>query len=562
MNWTRSSNGDYTLIERSLGSVWDRGAGTEIYNDTSSDYTDSGLTISTVYYYQAWAFNESTSNFSTSKITNNHTGPVNPSNVATSISGTTLNFTWTKGTRADNTVIIRKTDGFPSGVTDGTEIYNGSATGYDDTSFTTTSFYRLFSYNTTNNLFSIGVNAEWGALSIRVFDGNTSNPLTGWGILISNSAKTDTYENTSASNPLLIDIRDLPFGTNTMMVVNASYYDTSIFYMDLSPNNYYALDAYLPLSNDTESYVIRIVDQIQNPVESAKVYFKKYINSTVGYQNVSIRLTNANGYCTVNLVPNTVYSVDITKEGYISSYGNDLPVIPIVWGDERYHTLPINSIINDYEIIMDNLTFDIQPEIRDHTEPIVFYFNMTSSNSLLEWFRMTTYQYNYSTETWDELYTETDTTSDGGSISFTTNHTVGLYGLRCEFKKTDWNQISFAGEYEGLFFYTIYNVSDDTIIDDIDTIDDIIDEAMGKSPVYWQDQAIAWSSLGAAIAVMLTMFTFTPKLAGFAVMSVGAVLGFFKAPLGLISEDVISMTAVVIIFILGVLVLIVEGKKQ
>jgi len=60
LGWTKGTNHvDTTYIERNATAVtvWARGAGTMIYNDTGTAKSDTGLDADTHYYYQAWSYN-------------------------------------------------------------------------------------------------------------------------------------------------------------------------------------------------------------------------------------------------------------------------------------------------------------------------------------------------------------------------------------------------------------------------------------------------------------------------------------------------------------------------
>lgn len=399
-----------------------------------------------------------------------------------------------------------------------------------------------------------------GDTTINVY--NESSPSTAipdFSLLIYDSNNAIHYSEHNLDNPLVVNHSIYGLG-RIYFQVNATGYSTRTYYADIRQGVNYNLTSFLPPSDTSNLYYIQTINKYGEVVSNAHLTISKQLNGTI--HEMASGFTNAFGMYPIYLLGGDMYKINITATGYTSLIMQDLAADPDNYGitNPIIYTLGYTSYA--YENIMDNLTFDIQPEIKDHVGPITFYYNMTSIHSELEWYRMNVYIFNYTTEVWDHLFMNMDTTTSGGSLTFTTNNTIGLYGLKCEFKREDWGQYTFAGEYENLFLYTIYNVSNDTIIDDVDTIDDLIDETIGHSPVYLQDQVVAWSSLGGSFVVMMVMFTFSPKLAGFAVMSVGAVLGFFKSPLGLISDNVISMTAVVVIFILGVIVVIVEGKRD
>jgi len=58
LSWTKPPLVEKTMIERNHTPAWTRGEGTEIYNDTSSHFQDSGLEPESLFYYQAWSLCE------------------------------------------------------------------------------------------------------------------------------------------------------------------------------------------------------------------------------------------------------------------------------------------------------------------------------------------------------------------------------------------------------------------------------------------------------------------------------------------------------------------------
>ncbi|HWR64045.1 MAG TPA: hypothetical protein VN365_06570 [Candidatus Thermoplasmatota archaeon] len=61
LTWTKGTGANRTYIERSTNSVWTRGVGTEMYNNTGTWCEDIGREENTTYYYQAWSYTTWTS---------------------------------------------------------------------------------------------------------------------------------------------------------------------------------------------------------------------------------------------------------------------------------------------------------------------------------------------------------------------------------------------------------------------------------------------------------------------------------------------------------------------
>ncbi|HWR26850.1 MAG TPA: DUF2341 domain-containing protein, partial [Candidatus Thermoplasmatota archaeon] len=65
LSWTKGDKTDKTCIERNLVASWNRGEGTLIYNNTGTNYQDTGLSQNIHYYYQALSWNTTDHVYST-----------------------------------------------------------------------------------------------------------------------------------------------------------------------------------------------------------------------------------------------------------------------------------------------------------------------------------------------------------------------------------------------------------------------------------------------------------------------------------------------------------------
>lgn len=323
VNWTSGSNADSTLLERNSASDWSRGSGTQLYNGTNEIYNDTytGFSCGTYYYYRAWGYNTTNNFWSNSDFDSNITCPTNPTSITATAYVGAVNFTWVMGTYADNTTIVRKANTFPTGPTDGTEIYNGSGLYYNDTSSLSTHRYMVYSWNDTVDQFSSGVQRSWGGLTINVYDENTSSAVAHWDVFITDDTGDNTYESLNNSNSFFVDVTYLPYGDDVVIIINSTgysgpWYNSKVFVMDLAVNTQYTLDAYLSETNASELYFLYVTNELDEPVPDASMNIRRYINDSVGYGNASIMLTDANGEVSVYLVPDELYLVVITKDGY------------------------------------------------------------------------------------------------------------------------------------------------------------------------------------------------------------------------------------------------------
>ena len=62
--WSLGVNSDLTYVEWNSVSSWSLGEGSELYNDSGTGVSHSGLDAHTMYYYQAWGWNETDKVFS------------------------------------------------------------------------------------------------------------------------------------------------------------------------------------------------------------------------------------------------------------------------------------------------------------------------------------------------------------------------------------------------------------------------------------------------------------------------------------------------------------------
>lgn len=77
LSWTKGNKADKTYIEWNSAETWNRGEGTEIYNDTGTSCSHTNLEFNTQYFYQAWSWNETDSVWSTTYASDNNTTSAN-----------------------------------------------------------------------------------------------------------------------------------------------------------------------------------------------------------------------------------------------------------------------------------------------------------------------------------------------------------------------------------------------------------------------------------------------------------------------------------------------------
>ena len=161
LSWDKNINASTTVIRYSkTGFPTNITEGTEIYNGTGSSFNHSKLGVGSTYYYSAWSYNSTLGYSRNYSYAFMGTNPLQPTNMQ--ITGETMNtisMSWTKGTNATRTVIIRNETnfaGYPHNQNNGTIVYNNTGSSFTDTGLSqnTTYYYTAISYNPSFSLFS------------------------------------------------------------------------------------------------------------------------------------------------------------------------------------------------------------------------------------------------------------------------------------------------------------------------------------------------------------------------------------------------------------------------
>lgn len=281
-----------------------------------------------LYYVKAWAQNAS--GLHISSYTTVLMKPEAPTGISTSIiNSSAINISWTKGSGANNTVVIRKADSYPSSMTDGSVVGNTTDSylvvdGLNDDTF----YYRLWSYSnwtTADDTFYSHVSDNstdlvYAFMNVNVFDEATGNPLSNWNITVSNLAGDSVYNSSGNNNMLSINASLLPLGS-VSIIISCDAYEQRVYHRTVSISSFHILNAYLPVGSVAQLCRLDVVGSqteygADPPVEEAFVSIKEFDNESGIYQTVSSFYTDANGQYFIHLDTNTQYKAVINKSGY------------------------------------------------------------------------------------------------------------------------------------------------------------------------------------------------------------------------------------------------------
>jgi hypothetical protein len=158
------------------------------------------LTPGTLYHYRSYANN--TGGSSTGADKTFLTKPNEPTGLLITRAGAGFTLAWTKGSGANNTRIQGKIGSYPTSYTDGTLIYNGTATTANHISLTAgnTWYYRAWSYSTWSGLQQYSDDYNQGNKLFLTNPSITTNTTTGvlttnatlWGYIQNNGGEICT----------------------------------------------------------------------------------------------------------------------------------------------------------------------------------------------------------------------------------------------------------------------------------------------------------------------------------------------------------------------------------
>jgi parallel beta-helix repeat protein len=162
LSWVKGAYATHTRIQRDIGSYpIDINDGNNVYNGTSNIRLDTGLNEDTQYYYRAWSWNSTSRLWSSTNVSDNALTwgiPLEPTSFKSETVGiNAIDLFWTKGTHAEYTRVMQKTGGYPTSISDGILLYNGTGTSCSNSSLSAgiRYYFRAWSWNGTSKLWSL-----------------------------------------------------------------------------------------------------------------------------------------------------------------------------------------------------------------------------------------------------------------------------------------------------------------------------------------------------------------------------------------------------------------------
>ena len=155
LQWSKGVNATNTVVymnQTGQGHYPNRTNGVIKINNTGSSGTASDLQPGITYYFSAYSFSTTSGLWGSGNATDSDATSTGAGNITSltvnRFNDVQLNLSWSKDTPSDRTVVLRKTGSYPTSVTDGTIVYNGSFSVYNDDGLTpaTRYYYRAWAF--------------------------------------------------------------------------------------------------------------------------------------------------------------------------------------------------------------------------------------------------------------------------------------------------------------------------------------------------------------------------------------------------------------------------------
>lgn len=449
-------------------------------------------------------------------------------------------------TSIDRYVVVRSNDSYPDCPTDGDIVQNSTSTSYGIAHNFNESYFCVFSYNATTHSFSSPVRMPWGAIQFQCFNESNTTQAINFNIEITDEEATQVYTAYDVSNGHIISFSDIPYGEDTIIVISNSSYKIRTYYKDLYISNFYNFTFYLPPhtipggeggggssedENDTHLYYIKIIDAASNALPDANVVVKRYINATESYAEIGSMITGGYGYCSIYLIPNTLYKVFVNKTGYENKTDN-------------WITDPENYGLGNPLIIQISPLSPNFPEATTYDEAITFDGYMTHAgiifvnytDSLNATISTNIRVFELVSDT--TLYWDNRTSDSNFSFWVAGANTSLIHRVTLDLHHTTFGSMSPADYFDvGGFFRNLTSAA---------FFNALFITNYGTSP-----GGFGWSNIFGMFVLIVGLFAFGQRNSGVALLITGGLLAFINTIIGI---NLMGATIPALFVVMGVLV--------
>jgi len=263
----------------------------------------------------------------------------------------------------------------------------------------------------------------------------------------------------------------------------------------------------------------------------------RYINNIVGYEDVSILLTDGYGHCpTVGLIPNEDYAVRIEATDYQTAI-YDLHPVTIDYTEDRYHVfmLEYGEIEYDNETsYAECLTFT--GEYSGNTGYVNFTWGGIYCGTISN-FSIWVYEINTTSNVTSYLYSYNDT-AHSAAITFNIDNLSNNFYVKLFLNSTVF------GNHWNTLYVTLSPKERGYSYTSISEFEDFFEEIFGSN-------SLGWGATFGIFVLLACLFSFGQQGAGIGLILCGFVMLGLNAAFGLV---LIGVTISVVIVVFGILV--------
>lgn len=257
-------------------------------------------------------------------------------------------------------------------------------------------------------------------------------------VTISNATQSNTWYN---EVDFFQYTNSTPTGSVTVSISSYGYQPRE-FYLTINENIANDFTAFMLKSTDALYVRFHVLTVEGLGISGAEVSADRLINGS--WYLIEEQTADDAGIAGLSLAPFASYRVTASATGYVTQIQTIVPS-----ASDYYFYMGTTGNVS-YHFLFEDISFWITPQDPSLQNNVAydFMFNITSSNSSLEWFSMNL-TYN---DTMQDFFLNVSGSAAGGNITFelvNVTNTTGNYTMEVKFKKEDY------GEWTGHYYYTI-----------------------------------------------------------------------------------------------------------
>lgn len=286
-----------------------------------------------------------------------------------------------------------------------------------------------------------------------------------------------------------------------------------------------------------EHYILRVIDETNNPVGDCLITIKRYINTTDSYNIVYAMYTDSNGEQSADLIPDAFYIVVLNhSSGEYQNESHDWQPPEINYVEDTLKTF-ILEYTEDESAIPDSIDEHITFTLENAGNTL--FINFTCDYPSVTDLQITVYEENSSTLTTTLFNYSTYTNQDNVYLELTVNSSNSYIVT------LDFNHTAFSHWHSVTKWFKTVDFADWDKPTSPDKINKMITDLLGTNPFLWGN-FILW------LFVVAMFFYIDPKESGKFMVFIGGILMFLDVVVGFVS---LVLVIPLLMIVLGLMVI-------